>query len=193
MARHTFELPDRDGKTHSYIVDPHPGGPGAALALRIQGLTLEPVAEAVRTIASIPSIQQLGTALREGGEAPDSTQVIGDVLGAVREVDMTALGRSLGSVLSHPGGPELIRAILERTARDGRRLSEPAYFDAAYERNYGEMLRAVVEVVQFNGFFPLAELFSGIASVEKPEEAKASSPAPSSPRARRSGRLASPS
>lgn len=193
MPRHTFELNDRDGKPHSYIVDAHPGGEGASLALRIQGLALEPVAEGLRAIVSLPSIQQLGSALKDGGEAPDSSTVIGEVLSTLQQVDLASLGRSLGAVFARADALELVRAVLSRTARDGRRLSEPAYFDAAYERNYLEMQRAALEVVQYNGFFPLAELLMASGTEKQTGEETAPSPGPSSPRARRSGRRVSPS
>lgn len=163
---HQFSLDDRAGKAHQYRVEPHPAGVGAALALRVQALATEPLVEVLRTIASAPGLQRLGTALQEGSEQ-DTTALLadaaGDLLRTVKDLDLSTIGRTLSGMLATKDGPDLVKQILARTWRDGRSLGEPMDFDAAYQANYGEMLRAVFEVVRYNGFFPLADLLQSSA------------------------------
>ena len=57
------------------------------------------------------------------------------------------------SILSMPMST-LVRDILRFTWRDGNSLSNDVFYNAAYVRNYAELMSAVWEVSQANRFFP---------------------------------------
>lgn len=167
---HSFQLSDRSGAKHDYRVEPHPGGPGAVLALRVQSLATEPLVEVVHTLASAPGLQELASALKDGSDK-DSGELLanaaGSLLGELGSLDLTAVSKALSAMLGAKDGLQLVKDILSRTYRDGKPLSEAMNFDAAYQANYWELQQAVIEVVRFNGFFPLADLLqSSVAASE---------------------------
>lgn len=182
---HTFKLADRAGKQHEYRVEPHPGTVGLSIALKVQALVAEPIVEVVRAALASPGIERIGAALREGTDADPGELLagaLGDLIPALREADLGMLARAVSAALASPGGPQLARDILSRSYRDGRALSEPMVFDEAYQANYGELMRALLEVVQHNGFFPLGELLS--ATGNEPPDATAKALPPRSSRAK---------
>jgi len=42
---------------------------------------------------------------------------------------------------------------MRHTSRDGKPLSNDEHFNAAYQANYEELVKAVREVIRINGFF----------------------------------------
>ncbi len=60
--------------------------------------------------------------------------------------------------------PKLVRELLRRTIRDGKPLASDYDFDAAFTRNYSELMSALWEVVQRNRFLPLRFINQGTAS-----------------------------
>lgn len=162
---HTFETTDRDGNAHSWIVTPHPPSRGVPLMMKLQGLSLEPIAEALKAITSMPGAGAIVDRVGPGGKLDlqdeETMRVIGEASGeliaAVQGLDAASVARSLREVMLYPGGDKLIRAMLSEANRDGKPVAK--HFDEMFVRNYGEMFAALMEVVTYNDFLPLVSLF----------------------------------
>lgn len=161
----TFTINDSDGNPHTYTVTPHPANEGDKLAWRVQSLGVQPLLEAVKSLASTPDVARIGQAM-QGGVDADSPQAVmadaaGGVLQAIGDVDVTPLAESLSKVMGHPDLPALARQIMKYAVRDGVKIAGDAEWAKAYQANYGEMMQAVGRVIVINDFFPVAQLFSG--------------------------------
>lgn len=133
---HEFELQDADGQSHRYHVVPHGAVDGEAIVYRLAELLAEPLA-----------------ALVDGaGEKLDLSNVDLDTI--LEQLDIRELGKAVRSALAGSRMAELRAAVLRHTSRDGKKLSDATSFNEAYQRNYGELFRAVFEVTRFNRFFP---------------------------------------
>lgn len=158
MQPHTLVLLDRNGQSHTYIIAPHNPLEGMAIVQQLAGLGLEPLA---RTLEG--ALPQLLPLLGKNKGAPSAEQLEA-VIGNLK------LGEAMASLSSGfaklPSA--LIRQILAHTTRDGKLMGGSAEinldFDAAYRANYGELLRAVWEVIGVNGFLPV----SGISQLVAP-------------------------
>lgn len=143
---HTFTLRDADGVEHSYQTIAHPADEGERLfwaLLALAGPSVGALAQAALT----------GPLLAEGGSlASIADRPISDLL---EGVDFGAVGREVAAALSTPQALALSRDLLRHTTRDGTPLHNPAMRAQAYTRNYSEMVRALMEIVRFNRFFPL--------------------------------------
>ena len=84
---------------------------------------------------------------------------LGGLLAGKAGADLSAIGPALGSALLGLRDLGLIHRILAHTHRDGKPLAgggaSVAHFNSAYQRNYGELLAAVWEVVKYNRFLSL--------------------------------------
>ena len=124
-----FVLKDDDGQPHNYVMPYHPASDGQRIVCQLAGLLGGPILELV--------------AASQGG--------------GLSNLDHTALSgavRQAGQVLLSDTPPKLVRDLLRRAIRDGKPLASDYDFDAAYTRNYGELLAVLWEVVQRNRFLP---------------------------------------
>ena len=145
-APHTFHLSNSEGRSIEYMLTPHdPLNGGIDLMLNLLALAMKPLGRLLDSnVAFIAkSVTSKGI---EGFLSQD--------LGALAEVELGAasFGDDFAAFLARVSGPKLIQEVLKETYRDGKHLADPAVFNAAYTRNYGEMIGAFKEVVKYNGF-----------------------------------------
>jgi hypothetical protein len=141
----TFTLTDADGKTHTYEVIPHPPTEGSRIMWSLVGLGAEPLGRLIKGLFAAGEIKNLRAAL-------DASDGVGKLLAAIDPAELAGdIRRSLATVALDKLG----RDILSRTSRDGRNLANDLHFDAAYTRNYSELLRSLWEVVKANRFLSL--------------------------------------
>lgn len=151
---HEFRLTDAAGQPHLYEIDLHRGSEGLRLSLQLGSLLVEPLAAAVG-----PMLPGMIEAAVKGGKL-DKQALAASLLDdpdTLRSLDLSGVGRAVQqAALSLPD--ETVYAVLRYTNRDGKPLVASGRatldFDAAYQGNYGELLRAVWEVARANGFFP---------------------------------------
>lgn len=84
--------------------------------------------------------------------------------GANLEQAIGAGAGALAAALERDDAPDLCRAILAHTHRDGEALRDAHVFDAAFAGNYGELYQALVEVARGNGFLPELDTWRGLAT-----------------------------
>jgi len=141
----TFELDDADGASHEYSCTPHPAREGSDIMWRLMALGAEPLGRAAKGL-----LQTLDAGnLRQLMDDPKGLEKISAA------VDFAALGADVRATLQATPMTDLVRGILKYTSRDGKRLDNQLHFDAAYTRNYGELLRAAWEAAQVNRFLSL--------------------------------------
>jgi len=159
MARapRSVQIPDNEGGTHEYRIHLHPNGEGLALATDVLAI-VGPSAgrgffDAVRKMASDPSLRVGANATDEqrAEAAAKQQQAFSDVLG---DLDAQALIQAAMNALVARGGLQGIAPrLLAYTFRDGVKLDTPGALDFAFTGNYGEQMRIMREVIDFNGFF----------------------------------------
>lgn len=141
----TFTLVDADGQPHEYSCRPHPAREGSDIMWRLVALGAEPLGRAAKGLLHTLDAGNL----RQLMDDPNGLEKI------AAAVDFAALGADVRAALQATPMSELVHAVLKYTSRDGKGLSNPILFDAAYTRNYGELLRAAWEAVQANRFLSL--------------------------------------
>jgi len=121
----TFNLVDRSGVEHRYTTTAiTPSRGGDSIVRDLSALLSEPLAP-----IAIPYM------MGKQAEGLDNSAIGRGVKQALRELDM-----------------KLIRRILAETTRDGEKLRDDNVYDAAYTRNYAELLGVLKEVITYNGF-----------------------------------------
>lgn len=148
----TFTLADSKGGTHTYSIDLFGGSEGMQLAQKITALAIQPIAAALG-----PAMVAYLSDSRPNDQAAQS---------ALAGVDVTALGMSCSSVLTQLDKATVYK-MLSQTNRDGKALvsqdgTPTVDFDLAYQANYLELGKALVEVAMRNGFLPGIDSFSGV-------------------------------
>ncbi len=133
MSIHTATIADHDGAEHKYVILPH------------QGLESIPI-----TLAFASKVIPLLGALSEG---TDRDTIEADLAG----VDQSALFSRLGAAVGE-FKPALIKLMFAHTNRDGQPLALKDNFDRAFTQNHLEMLLALKEIVQHNGWIPLGAI-----------------------------------
>lgn len=92
--------------------------------------------------------------------APALKEMAGGLKGGLdAEIDLAAFGGGAAALVAKlvdmdPDG-KLIVELFERTQRDGRVLNEVA-IDDVFAANYGEMIKALIFVIEVNDFFAAA-------------------------------------
>ena len=119
---------DVDGNPHDYMIVLHPASEGEDIMWQLAAMAGE----------SLGGI--LAGAM--GGGGLDS------------EIDFGAAGRDISNALRRSNMPEFRRQVLKHTTRDGHALADPTHYNEAYQANYGEMLKALREVLRVNRLFP---------------------------------------
>ena len=140
MTPFDFKLADASGVVHEYTVVPHGATQGERIVLSLLSYLPEPLAVLLGGLDGFDSIDDL-----KGADLPK----------LLEGLDLSQLGAAVGKALREAVAqiPTLRAEILAHTMRDGKRITG-AQFDAAYQRNYLELGRALFEVCRFNGFFP---------------------------------------
>lgn len=145
-----FDLQDRNGDTHTYMVSPHVGMQGLEVVDAMLAIGLGPLAEAMFGAVRAAEAQ------KADGEATQVTSGI-DLTTLLDNVDVKSVVTSAQTGLTTAGGmTKLAPLVMRYTTRDGRRLiseGNTAEFDMAYTRNWGEMRGAFMKVMEINGFF----------------------------------------
>lgn len=166
MDLHTFDLVDADGVSHRYSVRPHPPGKGEAIMWTLIQFGAEPLGRVISLalrgldLSALLALAQAG-ARADGAEKPKgvlaSLMEGGDgVLDSLKEsVDLGKVGADIARSIAAMPMQTLTREILSLAERDGEPLASALKFDAAYIRNYGEMRRALWEVIKINRFLSL--------------------------------------
>lgn len=126
-------ITDRYGTEHAYEIRPLPASKSLDLAVRILA------------VISKPGVALLGQlAGEQGAENVDLTKI-----------DLAELGNNLEGALTHVAqDTALIRRLFQNVTRDGKTVASDAGFDAAYTENFGEMYKALKEIIVANGFIP---------------------------------------
>lgn len=126
---HKVQITDRDGSPHEYMIVLHSAMDGEALMWQLAAMAGE----------SLGGV--LAAALGGGG-------------GLESEVDFGAAGRDIATALRRSDMTAFRRDVLKHTTRDGKSLADPVAFNEAYQANYGELLKALREVLRVNRLFP---------------------------------------
>jgi hypothetical protein len=162
LETHKFSLPDRAGSPQSYTVTEHDPDRGFVLSCQIGSLVSGPALmafyELVRTGDARTALAVVAASFAASDEEnPPTADAMRQREAIMAKIQpdriVTAIRESLNSV-----PPELARALLEQTSRNGKPLSDPDVYREAYARNYGELRAALWEVVAYNGFFSLQDI-----------------------------------
>lgn len=161
-----FELTDAQGVSHEYRVVPYPAAYGvdlgptlltilAPLLGGIAGLATSGAGEGAREDAArmLAELESGGAA----GGAQSSSFMDAEIDGEALERVLMTFARELASA----GGSGLLMRLFKGVTRSnpaapeerGQNLWTQAGFNAAYTQNYGEMFKAVAEVIKAN-FIP---------------------------------------
>ena len=162
MQTHDFQLYDARGNTHDYTVSPHPTSEGTMLVVRLLGMAGGPIGRLASSnldvlIDLVPKmIAEYQDQSQGGKEMTDQEFMIAlqKELGDLSDLDLDfqAILADILSAIVQAGGDEFIRSLLAHTFRDGQKLSQDALYDTAYQANYGELFKAIWEVIKANGF-----------------------------------------
>jgi len=139
-----FEIEGGDGKPHAYLVQLHGVDEGQAIVFALIAVGGEPLGALLQGAA--------GKLIAEGGGLAELLEK--DVTELLSGIDFAAVGRDLSLAVARSDMPGLVNLILKNTHRDGRPLRDSNERNAAYRGNYGEMLRAVWQVISANRFLP---------------------------------------
>lgn len=139
LSNLAFDLKDRSGASHQYVVTPHNATQGFAVIDAMLMIGLGPIAEALFSVAQSP-------------EAADGDTVsLSEIL---KHVDKESLVKSIqGGVQGVGGLSKLAPLVFRFTMRDGQKLDSGAALDIAFTQNYSEMVQAFRKILDINGFF----------------------------------------
>lgn len=124
-----FKLADKSGKMHDYIMTPHKASQAQGIVLRIN--------------ACIPEIMM---PMLDASQSDKSLKSLMDT-----DLDLGKMAAGVSQALMKLDG-DFLRSLFVNTTRDGKELSEDAYFDHAYTANYAEWAYAIYKIVDANGF-----------------------------------------
>ena len=125
---HKCRIADRDGVEHDYLIVLHPASEGEELMWQLAAMAGE----------SLGGLR----AGALGGQGLDA------------DADFAAMGRDLANALRRTNMGDFRAKVLKHATRDGQALANPINFNAAYQANYGELLKAIREVLRVNRLFP---------------------------------------
>jgi hypothetical protein len=147
LAPISFTLTDADGGAHRYEVTPHNALEGQRITYTLLRLGAEPLGRLVQT-----GLQNAG--LLDGGlrSLLDDPAALGRLAAGI---DFAAVGADLQKSMGSMPMEALTLDLMAHAVRDGKQLRSPLHFNAAFTRNYMEMLRACWEVVKANRFLSL--------------------------------------
>jgi len=167
---HQFELTDRNGARHAYLVTEHPAGEGSELMFALLGLGVAPLLELAGAALKSEKILRAVVEALGGGEEEAGLGDIADLVKLLDSIDLGSVGAEISKAFSSGKVPaDLTRRVMSRTFRDGKPMGgdRSGHFDIAYQANYAEMLQATWKVCQINGFFPLPSTSAGSSSAAR--------------------------
>lgn len=142
MNPQTFQITDGDGQPVTYLVIPHPWSEGLAISTRLMAAGVDGLAGAIQFKDIIDAIM-----------ADKSADLKGMLTSAINP---GALLEGVKNLLMAPDSARFIAAILRYSTRNGVPLERAGVVDlSAYQGNYGELWRAVYEVIRVNRFLSL--------------------------------------
>lgn len=171
-----FEVPDAQGKMHSYKVKPTPAEEGLGISMRLMGMVSAPSLSALGAIlAPVLSQSRLGAS---AADLLDDPELLGNTAQALQGADLTATGAAVGALLQDAKNVHFMRnTILRSVHRDGESLADSVAFNAAFTQNYGELYSVLWEVIARNGFFAWPSTWT--TALKKLTEASPEEAAPS--------------
>lgn len=155
-GQHRFTLTDAQGKPHDYVLQEFNAQEGLELMCSVVGLGLPSIASAIT--AGLRNPEMIGAASDAlSGNADDSADDEDrDAFSEISEgFDLSPIGREMARALLSGKVPKLLQRLLGSVFRDGERMDDRIAFNQAYRANYGEAMRAALEVCVRNGFFLL--------------------------------------
>jgi len=150
---HQFTLEDADGNPHSYEVQPHAPTDGFRVCSRIAAAIIDPLAGTALSAL----VKTVPAALKRARQSDGSLNVDAilddpEIMDGLGSLDFSSTGPGLRRAVESLD-LDLVRDVLRFTTRDGKPLSADLHFDTAYQRNYGELMKAVWKVGAHNRFF----------------------------------------
>lgn len=142
---HTFTLKDAEGNEHEYQMIAHAADEGEEIMWHLTAMAAGPLGALLQSM-----IGELIVGERSMTELLDT-----DPKTLFAGVDLAEVGKSLQPILASPTMRDLSAKLLRHTTRDGKALSDKMTRALAYQRNYTEMHRALLEAIRFNRFFPV--------------------------------------
>jgi len=154
-----FTIEDSNGDVHDYQVQPHPPierGPhtgGLRLVAAVVDAAGRPLARLVESnLAALMGDLQETVADHDG---PALEMPVDEVVDLLKEGDWELVDSfdDLMAAIQEADPEWLLPELMRHTSRDGKPLSHDEHFNAAYQANYEELLKAAREVIRINGFF----------------------------------------
>lgn len=167
MAEPTYiTLDDDAGQSHQYEIRPWPSSKGVKIGRKLLAI-FGPLI--VRVIGAIGETRQTaqGVASPVASATGDATLAT-DVAGSDGEFngDLAARGvERLAMAIVEHGDDKLLLELLLGASRDGKQLTHPPVFDAAFAANYGELALALGEVLKVNLGPSLRRFVAGLPNV----------------------------
>lgn len=167
MARapRTVILKDSEGAEHSYRINLHPHSDGLPLVSDLVGI-IGPTAgrglfDALRTLGADPSLRVDVEGLDDEERAKVEAKREVAFLSVLADLDLQSMLQGALTNLTARGGLQALSPrLLAYTTRDGVVLNNPLALEC-YAGNYGEEIRILREVIDFNGFFEALSTFLG--------------------------------
>ena len=158
MARRGFEFETIDsfGEKHKYVCEFHPFESDAnVLAWRLLELMSEPLAKMIPAL--FPSGGKMSSA---------NLQSIAEELNFSGD-ELMIVVKDIGNLIGKLNMPALTNELLKYAVRDGKALSDPDNRDDAFSGNFGEVYKALYQIVRQNNFFPSLGTPKGLPSKVK--------------------------
>lgn len=136
-----FTLVDADGAPHEYMLVKHGATEGQVITWSLIAFGGEPLGALAQSIFS-------GSGQASIGSMMDDPK-------ALASINWGNLGRDIAASVQGTDMAGLTRKLLINVHRDGKSLRDPSHFDAAFQANYGELMKLLWEVVKHNRFLGL--------------------------------------
>jgi len=167
MARtpRTVVLKDSEGAEHTYRIMLHPHADGLPLVSDLVGI-IGPTAgrglfDALRTLGADPSLRVDVEGMSDEERAAVEAKREAAFLSVLAGLDPQAMLQGALTNLTARGGLQALSPrLLAYTSRDGVHMNNSGALEC-FAGNYGEEIRILKEVIDFNGFFEALSTFLG--------------------------------
>lgn len=137
-----FELKDRKGESHKYMVEAHPPSEAHRIVLALDAGIAPPLAEFIVSLMSAGDLTGIGDL---------------DIEDLLKNADLSSIAKHVSSAISELD-PNLLMDLFRFTIRDGESMSNRDLYDRAYAGNWTEWHKALGKIVQANGFIPFLSM-----------------------------------